>query len=349
MDERRPRAAEDERYLLLKKLGQGGMGQVWLAEKLGPGAKPLRTVVLKTVIPHGAEAEVARRKQMFLREMAVAAQLEHRNIVRVTDWGTDLFGCDHYFEMERVKGISLLALLAARGVPLDERRKWGALPAQDVAWIGMQAAAGLHYAHTFARTGEDDTQGGVAHRDISPDNLMGDIDGEVKIADWGITKALDVEGEASKTHSFAGKVRYMAPEQLRGETDVRADIYSLGVTLTVLLAGRHVFTAPPHANEHFYAVLVAHGRRPSVAELAPDAPPALQALLERMMQVDRDARPRTAAELVDALEAIALQLGGRLSAVQRAFAQRVRQHYSEGKRTVPEMKAAHYGPDSKSA
>ncbi|HJL20082.1 MAG TPA: protein kinase [Sandaracinaceae bacterium LLY-WYZ-13_1] len=346
--ERAAEQGEDDRYLLLEKLGQGGMGQVWLAEKLGPNGEPLRTVVLKTVIPQGSPEELARRYGMFMREMAIAFKLEHRNIVRVTDWGSDLFGSDHYFEMERIKGISLLALLAARGVPLDQEKKWGPLPPQDVAWIGMQAAAGLHYAHNFARTGEDDTEGGVAHRDVTPDNIMVDIDGEVKITDFGIAKTLNAAGDASRTGMVAGKVKYMAPEQIRGQIDARADVYGLGVTLAVALSGKPVFPSGPNATWETIALRVLQGERPPVRELAPDAPPALQDLLERMMQVDREQRPRTAGELVEPFKDIAVALGGDLYAVQQDFAKRVREHHKEGRRTKRAVQAAHQNVPSKS-
>jgi len=333
--------SDDDRYLLLEKLGQGGMGIVWLAEKLGPGGVPLRTVVLKTVLPFASdEKEMQRRAALFLREMAVTAALEHRNIVRVTDWGTDLFGDTHFFEMERIKGISVLDLLVRRGAPLDQDGRWGALPAQDVAWIGMQAAAGLHFAHNHARTGEGDGANvGVAHRDISPDNIMVDVDGEVKVTDWGITKALDADGDASRTGMIAGKAKYMAPEQIRGQIDTRADVYSLGVTLTVALAGKDVFPTMPSSSWESLAMDVLQGKRQSVAELAPHAPPALQALLESMMHLDREQRPRTAGELVEQFESIALQLGGRLSAVQKTFAGHVQEHHKEGKRTKRAMHA----------
>ena len=339
--ERAAEEAEDPRYLFVEKLGQGGMGEVWLAEKLGPDGTPFRTVVLKTVIPTGSEAEVQRRKDLFMREMATAARLEHPNVVRVTDWGDDLCGSTPFFEMERIRGISLLALLAARGTPLSAEDKWGALPPADVAWIGHQAAAGLDYAHNFLRTGEDDTQGGVAHRDVTPDNLMVDVNGVVKVADWGIAKSVNVVGEASRTGMIAGKVKYMAPEQLRGTIDVRADIYGLGVTLTVALSGKPVFPSGRDETWESLAIRVIQGERPTVAQLAPDAPPALQQLLERMIALDPERRPASAGELVDAFAEIAEQLGGSLHAVKKAFAARVQEHHKEGRRTKRSVESAH--------
>lgn len=339
--ERIAQEREDERYLLVDKLGQGGMGQVWLAEKLGPDGTPFRTVVIKTILPTGSDAEVARRKELFLREMAIAAKLEHSNVVRVTDWGDDLFGSTPFFEMERIKGISLLGLLAARGTPLSEEAPWGALPPQDVAWIGMQAAAGLDYAHNFLRTGEDDTEAGVAHRDVTPDNLMVDIEGVVKVADWGVTKALNAAGEASETRMIAGKVKYMAPEQLRGKIDLRADIYGLGVTLAVALSGKPVFPSSRDEPWESIAIRVIQGQRPRVAELAPGAPPALADLLERMMHVDPAERPASAGELVETFAHLAEALGGSLHSVKKAFALRVREHHTEGRRTKRAIDAAH--------
>ena len=326
-------APDDDRYLLIERLARGGQGEVWLAHKLGLDGRPVREVVLKTVIPGGDADDVARRRAMFLREAAVAARLEHKNIVRVTDWGADLFGSELFLEMERIRGIDLRALLARRGVPLDPDRPWGALPAQDVAWIGREIAAGLHYAHTHALTGEDDTRAGVAHGDLSPDNIMGDVLGDVRLADFGITRPLGLDGQAEQTETRAGKLPYLAPEATRGEIGVRSDIYSLGVTLTVLLTGRHVFTASDSASDHVLLDKIRRGVRPTVAALAPDAPPALQDLLERMMQVDPSRRPAIAGALVEPFERIALALGGRLSAAQAAFAGRVREHHVEGRRT----------------
>ncbi len=328
----------DERYIIVKELGRGGMGKVWLAEKrlIGEQNKP---VVLKTPTLPDHPDERQRRTDMFLREMETAALLEHDNIVRVTGWGTDLFGSTPYFEMERIRGISLLALLAERGIAISEEEKWGALPPQDVAFIGMQAAEGLHFAHNFRRTGENDAGGGVVHRDISPDNLMVDVHGVVKITDWGIAKALNAAGQATRTGTVIGKPRYMAPEQLRGlRLDARADVYSLAITLTVALSGRHVFARTEHDTWDSVALRVVQGDRPAVAELAPDAPPDLHALLEEMMRVDRDQRPATAGELVERFARVVEQLGGYYT-VKKGFAARVKERYKEGLATTPMMPA----------
>ncbi|HJL14532.1 MAG TPA: protein kinase [Sandaracinaceae bacterium LLY-WYZ-13_1] len=332
---------EDDRYLLVERLARGGQGEVWLAHKLGLDGRPAREVVLKTLIPSGDAEELARRREAFLREAEAMARLEHQNIVRVTGWGDDLFGSELFLEMERVRGLDLRALLARRGVPLDEDHEWGALPAQDVAWIGREVAAGLHYAHTHALTGEDDTHAGVAHLDLSPDNLLADVLGDVKIADFGITRRLGLDGQAEPTRSRPGKLPYMAPEQTRGRLGVRADVYGLGVTLTVLLTGKPVFRA---SNEQALLHAIRVGARPTVAELAPGASPALVALLERMIQVDPARRPATAGELRDPFERVALELGGRLSAVQDDFAARVREHHVEGRRTDKAASAPHRVP-----
>ena len=108
---------------------------------------------------------------------------------------------------------------------------------------------------------------------------------------------------------------------------MRADVYSLGVTLTVALAGQDVF--PSHSNSTWESIAMAvlHGERQTVAQLAPHAPPELQQLLESMMHTDRERRPRTAGELVERFKDIAVQLGGDLYSVPQAFAARVREHH----------------------
>lgn len=347
--ERAAQLPDDHRYLLIEELGRGGMGRVWLAEKLGPNGEPFCTVVLKTILlPHGAASDdIQRRKDMFMREMAVAAKLRHPNIVGVTNWGTDLFGSEIFIEMERIRGVSLLALLAARGVPLDADEKWGPLPPGDVAWIGMQAATGLHHAHSFLLTGEDDTEGGVVHRDVTPDNIMVDVAGDVRVADWGITKPLSADGDASKTGTIAGKIRYMAPEQLVGDIDARVDVYGLGLTLLVALSGKHPFPDPGEVGWDGVAFRVHKGERPTVAELAPDAPPELAMLLERMIAPKRDRRP-SMSEVIEPFADLAVRFGGRLDKAQHAFAARVREHHKEGRRTKRALQAAHDDVPSKS-
>ena len=321
----------DGRYRILRQLGQGGMGRVYLAEKLGPDGRAFREVVIKTPIPksHEDDPTIADRvARLFLDEMAVTAGLEHRNIVRVTDWGQDFAGSQHYFEMEKIEGVSVLELMRHYGSKDAEGiHRWGPLSPKAVAWIGMQAAAGLHYAHNHRRARGSDGESGVVHRDVSPDNLMGDVKGEVKVADWGITKVLNEAGDASKTGTMMGKIKYMPPEQIRGEPiDGRADVYALGITLTAALSGRDVFT--PANGLHPTLMNILTKKRESAAEMAPNAPKVLTDLLEEMMEPDRGHRPRTAAIVVQRLKDIVIALCGDLHSAQEAFAQEIQAAYA---------------------
>lgn len=319
----------DDDYEILKKLGAGGMGEVFLANKLGLDGQPLKTVVIKRILPH--LADTPDRVQRFLDEMTVAARLEHRNVVRVSDWG-QLMG-SYFIEMELVRGMSVDELLRHRAT----EGKLGPLPPVDVAWIGMQVCRGLDYAHTLEH---GDTMG-VLHRDISTDNIMVDVDGEVRIADWGIAKALrGVDRVASETDHAHGKSYYMPPEQWRGEElDARADLYALGITLVVALAGRQVYEAGANDTVPSLMLRVFNAERPSVAELAPHAPAAMLEILERMIATDRAQRPRTAAELVEPFKEVAKQLGGDLHRAQHGLGERVRENYAMGAPTERSMPA----------
>lgn len=319
----------DDDYEILKKLGAGGMGEVFLANKLGLDGQPLKTVVIKRILPH--LADTPDRVQRFLDEMTVAARLEHRNVVRVSDWG-QLMG-SYFIEMELVRGMSVDELLRHRAT----EGKLGTLPPVDVAWIGMQVCRGLDYAHTL----EHGDTTGVLHRDISTDNVMVDVDGEVRIADWGIAKALrGVDRVASETDHAHGKSYYMPPEQWRGEElDARADLYALGITLVVALAGRQVYEAGPNDTVPSLMLRVFNAERPPVAELAPHAPPALLEILERMIATDRAERPRTAAELVEPFKELANELGGDLHRAQHGLGERVRENYAMGAPTERSMPA----------
>lgn len=317
------------RYELVKRLGRGGMGEVFLAWKLLDGRQH-KLVVLKRVLPHLADE--AKATEQFMAEMAVAATLEHRCVVRVADWGQ--FQGSNCFEMELIDGMSVDDLLKVRA-PDPDGEKLAPLPAVDVAWIGMQSCLGLAYAHNHVTDG----QAGLIHRDISPDNLMLNTEGEVKIADWGIAKPITTsDGMATGTHHAVGKARYMSPEQWIGKpVDGRTDLYALGITLVVMLSGKQMFPTRDDEPIFNYIQRVIAGQRPSVLEIAPGAPPALVDVLERMLAVNRDDRPCSAEDLVDVFSAITRELGGDLHSVQKAFAACIRRYRPKGKPTEPTL------------
>lgn len=214
-------------YRLRKRLAVGGMGEVYLGEKIGPEGF-VKPVVLKCVLP-----QLARDRafvQLFLDEARLAALLNHPNIAQVYDFG--LVEDVYYIAMEYVPGYTVD----------DIRRKLKSInaymPLEHVACIASQVCQGLHYAHTLT-----DANGlglGLVHRDVSPHNLIVSIDGSVKVVDFGIAKA-----RAGLTRVQAkgavGKFGYMSPEQSRGEVvDGRSDIFSLGVCLWELLTNERL-------------------------------------------------------------------------------------------------------------
>ena len=263
------------RYEALDELGRGGMGVVYRGHD--PGLD--RVVALKTLSPALAADPGFRAR--FTSEARALARIEHPNVVHVYDVGED--DGTPFFAMELVQGRSVEVLVRERG-PLSIAE------AVDVV---KQAASGLHAAHAH----------GIVHRDIKPSNLVVDGDHRVKVLDFGLAKMLG-EGPKTATDVVMGTPEYMSPEQARGETpDHRSDIYALGATFYFLLAG-----APPFTGESPLSVIhkQVHEAPPSIAARRQDVPPAVAALLDRLLSKDPAGRPRDHAALIAELNALSL-------------------------------------------
>jgi hypothetical protein len=271
-------------YVLLERLGEGGMGQVFKARnwKLG------RVVAVKLIRPEClAHPDAVRR---FRREVQAAAALSHPNIVHAYD--ADEIGGTHLLVMECVEGATDLRHLV---------KKRGPLPVDRACEYIRQAALGLQHAY----------ERGLVHRDIKPHNMLLTADGQtVKILDMGLAR-LDqptADGEKSSTMTQEGAVMgtpdYIAPEQVVGshDVDIRADIYSLGCTFYQLLTGRVPFpggTLMQKFDGHRFQEPV------PVEKLRPDVPSAVAGVVRKLMAKKPEGRYQTPAELVAALAALA--------------------------------------------
>jgi serine/threonine-protein kinase len=268
-------------YVLLQRLGEGGMGQVFKARH----AKLGRVVALKLIRKDRVANQAAVRR--FRREIRAAAQLSHPNIVLALD--ADEVNGTHFFVMEYVEGEDLARLV----------KRHGPLPVGLACDCVRQAALGLQ--HAFER--------GLVHRDIKPHNLLLTREGVVKVLDMGLARLdrpPDDTGPSSlmtRVGMVVGTADYIAPEQaLNSHTaDVRADLYSLGCTLYHLLAGRVPFAGGP-ATERLLRHQVE--QPPPLERLRPGLPAGVAAVVRRLLAKRPQDRYQTPAELADALAAL---------------------------------------------
>lgn len=267
-------------FRILRRIGAGGMAEVFLAEKRGAEGTSKR-VVVKRILP--GQRRDARLYAMFVREAHLATGLDHPNVVHVFELQ------DHAEEglllvMEYVDGADLATVVKTT------RRRSDRIPPYVAALIAREAAKGLHYAHQC--TGADGAPLEIVHRDVSPQNILLSREGAVKIADLGVATARLYR---DATVGVKGKLRYMAPEQAAGEPlDRRADVYALGVVLYEMLR----LTSPYGARDELALLrAVREGRfEPPLARLT-DVPADLLAILRRALAHDRADRYVTARDL----------------------------------------------------
>jgi len=276
----RLRAALEGRYQIVRELGAGGMATVYLAEDL----KHHRPVAIKVLRPELASAIGPER---FLREIEIAARLQHPHILPVYDSG-DADGL-LYYVMPFVEGESLGARLA----------RDGALAVPDAVRILSEVADALGYAH----------QRGLVHRDIKPDNIL--LSGQhALVADFGIARAAHGAGgdRLTQTGMALGTPAYMAPEQAAGEgVDHRADLYALGIVAYQALAGELPFRG--HTAQQLVAAHLTEAPDP-ITKFRPGLPPALAAVVMRCLEKHPADRVQTAVEVQQQLLASATPAAG---------------------------------------
>jgi len=207
-------------YRILSKLGEGGMGVVYMAED----TKLERTVALKFLAPQLVSDEVTRRR--FEREAKALAALDHPNICTV-------------FEIGEAEGMVFLAMAYVEGATVKEKIAQRPLKTEDALEFALQTAQGLRAAH----------EKGIVHRDIKPANVMVDLQNRVKVMDFGLARLIDATVTQGAT--VVGTPAYMSPEQAQGQlADRRSDIWSLGVMLHEMITGRL-----PFAGQRIEAIL----------------------------------------------------------------------------------------------
>lgn len=290
-----------DRYEIQQRIGRGGMADVFVARD----RQLARPVAIKVLFPEFAtDPNFVER---FRREAQSAANLNHPNIVGVYDWGRETN--TYFIAMEYVHGRTLADIL----------RTNGKLDARQAAEIASEVAAALGFAH----------RNGVVHRDVKPANILIANDGRVKVADFGIARALNSSVEQNLTQAGAvmGTATYFSPEQAQGaQPDPRSDLYSLGIVLYEMVGGR-----PPFSGENPVAIAYkqVHDTPQPLNQLAPDVPRPFEAIVAKLLAKNPAVRYQNAEELRDDLRrfregqpvlALTALLGGSAAAAARAGA-----------------------------
>jgi serine/threonine-protein kinase len=257
----------NKRYKLLSPIGQGGMAVVYKAQDLSLG----RLVAVKILRENltGDPEFLAR----FQQEARAAANLAHPNIVTVHDFGRD--GGRYYIVMEYIEGQDLKSLI----------KEVAPFPVEKIVDLSIQICAGVGYAH----------RAGLVHCDIKPQNILVTADGRVKITDFGIARALANLRPGETTDVVWGSPQYYSPEQAAGEHPTPAsDVYSIGVVMFEMLAGRLPFVA---ATQQALAIMHLREEPPRLSLFNPQVPETLERIIHKVLAKEPSARYRTADQM----------------------------------------------------
>ncbi len=273
-------------YEMTRTIAEGGMGVVFQAHQKGAGG--FRKVVAVKLIRE-EYSTIPEFQSNFIGEARLVADLIHTNIVQTYHLGQ--IGGQYFMVMEFVNGVNLEQFL-------ERHRVLGRpMPVDLAAFITSRIARGLTYAHQ--KRDNDGRLLGIVHRDIGPKNIMIGYEGDVKLTDFGIAKALDLmyneEGQV-----VAGKDDYLSPEQAsKAVTDARADLFPLGIVLTELLLGRNIFRGEDRelSRENILSLPI-----PIFSTLRGEIDPKLEVIIQKALQRDRNLRYQTAYEMMTALE-----------------------------------------------
>jgi TonB family protein len=275
-------------YTLQEKIAIGGMAEVWKARMSGVEGFQ-KTVAIKKILPHmGDNADFV---SMFIDEAKLAAQLSHPNIIHIYDLGK--IGRDFYIAMEYVEGKDLRSILNTA------KRRTMPLPLGLSLLIAARLAAALDYAHR--KRDFDDRELGLVHRDVSPQNVLITFEGDIKLCDFGIAKAVS-KANQTQMGALKGKLQYMSPEQAWGKTvDARSDIFSLGAILFEMLTGERLF---PGDSEMSILEAVRDGRTRTARSVLPSVPPEVDEIVLKALAEDAANRYQSASEMQARIEGV---------------------------------------------
>lgn len=280
-------------YVEIGRIAKGGLGVVEMV--LRQEGQFERVYAMKR--PHAHLIGEPEIRSMFFQEARLAGLLQHPNVVAVLDVGEDERG--PFLLMDYVEGLSLHEVIRHALTAGD------LLPLSVVVQIGQQVAEGLKAAHGLIA--HDGTPTPLVHRDVSPQNVLIGFDGVVRVADFGIAKALGGEGQTT-THMLKGKTGYMSPEQLRFEgVDARSDLFALGVVLFEAAAGSRLYKGDSLEQ---VAQKILHEPPPELASYRGDADPDFERLLMDLLAKQRDSRVQDSKTLAERLSRIAHRLFG---------------------------------------
>ena len=285
-------------FRLVRKLGQGGMGEVYLANQVSLDRKVALKVLSKEMAKKPGFTE------RFVREARAMARIDHAAAVKIYAAESDK-GL-HYVAIEYVKGTKLErdgkpVLRDGKQVLMNSMQDWmdelDKLTVGDAIHVILECADALQHAHELS----------IVHRDIKPDNILVTDTGKVKVADFGLAKALD-DGDMSMTQSGTGlgTPLYMPPEQARDakKVDLRTDIYALGVTFYYFLTGK----LPFHGDTVLKLIMSKEkGQFESIRKLNPEVPERLELIVDKMIQKDKKHRYADCGEIIEALEAMEIE------------------------------------------
>lgn len=268
------------KYILLEKLATGGMAEVWLARAQGAGGIG-KFVAIKKILPQFSDNPEF--IQMFKDEAAIAMNLSHSNIVSIYEFGQE--ANQLFLVMDYVEGRNLRQIL-------NKMKQTSAKFSIDqIIYMVREVAAGLDHAHRSLNSATGKPLN-ITHRDMSPQNVMITFEGEVKIVDFGIAKA-ESQMETTRTGTLKGKFGYMSPEQAEGlPTDLRTDVFSLGIVLWELLANDRLFIAN---NEINTLKKIRECSVPPLTKINPNIHPELERIAMKALTRDRNLRYQTGA------------------------------------------------------